>query len=38
VHPIHPDRLGDVVAVVVAEVVEGQQQLVANLIADDADT
>jgi hypothetical protein len=31
-HPIHPDRLRDILDLLIAQIVEGQRQLVANLI------
>ena len=35
-NPVHPDRLGDVLDLLIAEIVERQRQLVANVIADDS--
>ena len=32
-HPIHPDRLRDVLDLLIAEIVEGQRQLVADVVA-----
>ena len=34
-HTVHPDRFGDVLDLLIAEVVERQRQFVANLIAND---